>query len=70
MTKKPCFVSRVSCFVKNLNGVNCRCSVRALTEREVRARWLTVLVGSNAPGGFTPDERWDHNPGETAWPVR
>ena len=51
------------------NGFNCRCSVRALTEREVRNRGLRVLEGTDAPFGFTPDEGWDYNPGEAAWPV-
>lgn len=51
------------------NGFNCRCSVRALTEREVRNRGLRVLEGTDAPFGFTPDEGWDYNPGESAWPV-
>lgn len=51
------------------NGFNCRCTVRALTEREVQARGLTVIEGTDAPGGFTPAEGWDYNPGEAAWPV-
>ena len=44
-------------------------AVRALTESEVHNRNLTVLEGTDAPGGFTPDEGWDYNPGEAAWPV-
>ena len=51
------------------NGFNCRCSIRALTEREVRARGLNVLKGEDAPGGFAPDEGWNYNPGEAAWPI-
>ena len=51
------------------NGFNCSYQVRALTECEVQARGLRVLEGNDAPGGFTPDEGWDYNPGEAAWPV-
>ena len=51
------------------NGFGCRCIIRALTEREVRARGLRVLEGTDAPFAFTPDEGWDYNPGEAAWPV-
>ena len=50
------------------NGFNCRCRTRSVTEREVRERGLTVLEGEDAPFGFTPDEGWDYNPGEAAWP--
>ena len=28
-----------------------------------------MLKGEGAPFGFTPDEGWDYNPGEAAWPV-
>ena len=45
------------------NGFNCRCRVRALSERQVRARGLDVLEGEGGAGGFTPDEGWDYAPG-------
>ena len=50
------------------NGFNCRCRVRALSERQVKARGIEVLSGG-AAGGFTPDPGWDYNPGKHAlWP--
>lgn len=45
------------------NGFNCRCRVRALSERQVRARGLDVLEGDAGLGGFTPDVGWNYAPG-------
>ncbi len=45
------------------NDWGCRCRVRALSERQVRARGLDVLAGDSGLGGFTPGEGWDYAPG-------
>ena len=46
------------------NGFNCRCRVRALSERQVKARGVEVLSGEDAEG-FVPDPGWDYNPANT-----
>ena len=45
------------------NGFRCRCRVRSLSERQVKARGLEI---AGAAGGFVPDPGWDHNPGQHA----
>ena len=45
------------------NGFRCRCRVRSLSERQVRARGLET---SSDTGGFTPDPGWASNPGQHA----
>ena len=45
------------------NGFRCRCRVRSLSERQVRARGIET---SNGTGGFTPDPGWASNPGKHA----
>ncbi len=43
-----------------LNGFNCRCTTRTLTEAEARRR------GIKAPPAAAPDPGWDYNPGMDA----
>ncbi len=45
------------------NGFRCRCRVRSLSERQVKARGLEV---SSDAAGFTPDSGWASNPGKHA----
>lgn len=52
------------------NGWNCRCQVRALTEREVRDMGLEVKTSAEAlpPENF-PDEGWAYNPAAESPPA-